>query len=250
MKANKYDQKFFAGQKDGAYSSAKQVVPFVVETIKPSSVVDVGCGLGMWLDVFRSNGVIDVTGIDGEYVSKEMLKIPAEDFIFHDLTQPVSLPRTFDLAVSLEVAEHLPQSRAEGFVRDLTQLAPAVLFSAAIPFQGGTGHVNEQWPEYWTDLFRQQDFVPIDCVRPRIWSNGEVESWYKQNTLLYVKASEIGKYSDLDTFGLASGSVQALVHPEMYTCKATMTPQYLGIVGLVRQLTRLLTRKLWNRGDC
>jgi hypothetical protein len=70
------------------------------------------------------------------------------------ITQTTDI-RTFDLAICLEVAEHLPPEAAEGFIDSLTRLAPVVLFSAAITFQVGNQHLNGQWPDYWATLFRR-----------------------------------------------------------------------------------------------
>src|SRR5262249_50066622 len=157
------------------------------------SIVDVGCGLGTWLAAFRELGVTDVVGIDGEYVDRDLLEIPQEQFREVDLSAPFSLDRTFDLAISLEVAEHLPPEAAEAFVESVARLAPVVLFSAAIPFQSGNHHLNEQWPDYWTTLFRRHNYVPIDCIRGKIWDNYEVEPWYVQNSLIFADTSFVQK---------------------------------------------------------
>jgi hypothetical protein len=85
--------------------------------------------------------------VDGAYVQPALLAIPQEQFLAHDLTLPLHAGRTFDLALSLELAEHLPPECAGVLVDSLARLAPAVVFSAAVPFQGGVGHVNERWPE-------------------------------------------------------------------------------------------------------
>ena len=143
-----YNRGFYMGQSAGSLESARQIVPIVLHLIRPKKVVDVGCGLGTWLSVFAEAGITDYLGVDGSYVPADMLLIPRDRFLAHDLTQPLQLPDRYDLAVSLEVAEHLPASCAEAFVESLTNLAPVVFFSAAVPFQGGTTHVNEQWPEY------------------------------------------------------------------------------------------------------
>lgn len=143
-----YNEGFFQYLQEGSKRSAEQIVPILLELIQPQSVIDVGCGTGTWLSVFCEHGIEDIWGVDGDYVQEEALEIPKDRFLSHDLTKPLALDRKFDLAISLEVAEHLPCDSAEAFVDSLTQLAPVILFSAAIPFQGGVGHVNEQWQEY------------------------------------------------------------------------------------------------------
>ena len=144
-----YDRKFYDEHRDDSLRSARVTVPIVLSLVAPSSIVDVGCGTGTWLTVFRENGIEDVVGIDGDYVPRDRLLIPADRFIARDLTKPLLLDRIFDLAVSVEVAEHLPASAADQFVRSLCSLAPSVLFSAAVPGQFGVRHLNPQWPWYW-----------------------------------------------------------------------------------------------------
>jgi SAM-dependent methyltransferase len=182
-----YSERFFADHEAGARRSAGVVVPLVVDLLAPASVVDVGCGLGTWLSVFREHGVEDVVGVDGAYVDRDSLAIPADRFLARDLTEPLDLGRSFDLAVSLEVAEHLPERAAQTFVDSLARLAPAILFSAAIPEQDGAGHVYGQWPSFWRGLFAPRGLRLVDCVRTEIWSNDAVEFWYRQNMLLFVQ---------------------------------------------------------------
>jgi SAM-dependent methyltransferase len=195
-------------------TSARTILPFVVDLIRPSSVVDVGCGIGTWLQVCRELDVDEIFGVDGDYVDPALLCVPAEHFLARDLTQPLRLDRKFDVALSLEVGEHLPASRAESFVSDLCQLAPAVLFSAAIPHQGGLRHINEQWPQYWADKFRTHGYRPIDCIRDRVWDDDRVAPWYAQNAVLYV--------SDAVRLNWSQGTpadaqkVLARVHPSIY----------------------------------
>jgi SAM-dependent methyltransferase len=181
-----YTSEFFTQQCGSSIESARTVVPIVMELIQPGSVADIGCGIGTWLAVFAENGVADYIGIDGDYVDRSQLLIPPERFVGRDLAEPIELDRRFDLAVSLEVAEHLPAASARVLVGSLVRLAPVVLFSAAVPGQGGTHHVNEQWPSYWASFFAEHGFVLVDAVRPRIWEKKDVAWWYRQNTLLFV----------------------------------------------------------------
>src|SRR5215467_13018648 len=137
-----YTVDFYKIHRQGSRRSASQIVPLVLELVQPKSVIDVGCGVGAWLSVFNECGVEDFYGLDGEYVDRNMLEIPHQRFLAVDLTKPIQLNRQFDLVVSLEVAEHLPDNCAEMFVDSLTKLGRVILFSAAIPHQGGTRHVN------------------------------------------------------------------------------------------------------------
>jgi hypothetical protein len=170
---------------DGAFHSAEVVVPLLVDRFTPKSVIDVGCGLGAWLSVFQACDVTDILGIDGSYVDPERLLIAPNFFMTADLEKPIKCEKRFDLAVCTEVAEHLSERRARGLVADLVSFAPIIVFSAAIPGQGGVGHVNERLPRYWADMFAAHGYEPYDVLRPLIWDNERVEWWYRQNLLLY-----------------------------------------------------------------
>jgi hypothetical protein len=187
----------------------------VTELLEPHSVCDVGCGRGVWLSVFKEHGVGEVLGMDGDYVNRELLEIDQEQFRAVDLEQGVPPAGRFDLAVSLEVAEHLPGAVAETFVDGLIALAPAVLFSAAVPGQGGRRrHVNERWPDFWRDLFARDDYLPIDCIRPVIWEQREVRYWYRQNTILYASRSLIESHKRLsEAHERYAGRPLSVVHP-------------------------------------
>jgi SAM-dependent methyltransferase len=212
-----YDERFFEELREGARRSARVIVPLIVDRVRPRSVVDVGCGLGTWLAVFLENGIADVVGVDGDYVDRARLEIPPESFLPRDLSRALHLDRTFDLAVSLEVAEHLPAECAATFVDSLTTLSPFVVFSAAIPFQGGTNHVNEQWPDYWAALFEERGFAPVDCIRREVWSNEAVEWWYAQNILLFVDERRLAVPPDAGMpFQRTPRGELALVHPRQY----------------------------------
>ena len=187
MKDDAYSPKFYDVQMAGSTASAEIVVPHILSLFQVSSVVDVGCGVGGWLQVFDRLGVKDYLGVDGDYIPRDKLKVAAERFRAADLTALPDLGRRFDLACSLEVGEHLPEEFAAQFVSGLVAAAPVILFSAAIPLQGGTSHVNEQWPTYWANLFASHGYVAVDCVRPAMFDNEKIEWWYRQNMLVFCQ---------------------------------------------------------------
>ena len=165
--SSSYSDDYFGRIRGGALRSALCAVPIILEYVDVSCVIDVGCGSGAWLDAFQQHGVSDVTGVDGEWVNADRLPFSADRFVASDLTKSLHLDREFDLVLSLEVAEHLPPDCAKTFVESLTSLGPVILFSAAVPGQRGTDHVNEQWPDYWARLFAGFGFRPLDCLRSR-----------------------------------------------------------------------------------
>jgi len=211
-----------------AVRSAEQIVPLLNTMLPISSVVDFGCGQGAWLSVWRKTGAA-VMGIDGPYVDRRRLMIDPQMFRAADLSQRVDLGQRFDLVQSLEVAEHLPAQRASDFIGMLTDHGAVVMFSAAVPGQGGEHHVNEQPLEYWRKVFRCRGYVAIDCIRPQIAGNLEVQNWYRYNIVLYAEK---------DHFASLPERVRAFVVPEDQSL-----PEYWPFSNRVRHaLIRRLPR--------
>jgi len=207
--------------------------------------VDVGCGAGKFAAEFLRQGVRKVVAVDGSYVDPGKLMIDRAHFVARDLERPLDLEGTFDLAVSLEVAEHLTKERAAGFVADLVSLAPVVLFSAAVPGQGGTNHINEQWQGYWLDLFAARGYRAVDCIRPRIWKDRRVEVWYRQNIIMYVSESRYEAYAHLN-----SGGPPDVVHPELFTrCSGQLEEARRGptLGALLRSIPGIVGRSFKSR---
>ena len=203
--------------REGARKSAAVVVPLLMELVRPRSVLDVGCGSGAWLARFLELGVDDVTGVDGHWIADAALEIDPSRVLRADLEEPLRLGRRHDLVLSLEVAHYLSRRAAATFVDSLVALGEAVAFSAAIPFQGGRHHQNEQWPEYWAALFRAHGYRPIDCLRSALWRHPDVDWWYAQNLLLYASPDALAAREGLRR-ALGDTDVErlAVVHPRQH----------------------------------
>jgi SAM-dependent methyltransferase len=186
-----YDSKFFATADRSAAYSADAIITLLVRSLSIKSVLDLGCGQGLWPSKWLAHGVADVVGVDGPYVDTARLYIPRTAFVPHDLSTALALGRRFDLVQSLEVAEHLDAKAADGFVDNLVRHGDVVLFSAAVPGQGGERHVNEQPLDYWRRRFLARDYEAFDFIRPLIANNRAVSFWYRNNALLYVHRSRI-----------------------------------------------------------
>lgn len=230
--------------------SASTILSILAEMIPPlESAVDVGCGVGTWLSVLRKMGVKHVQGVDGTWVDQNLLVIPKESFQSCDLSLPLTLSRRFDLAISLEVAEHLPRYSAEEFVGSLTSLSDFVLFSAAIPFQGGADHVNEQWPDYWGERFAARGYVGCDVIRARIWNDLQIPFWYRQNVLLYVKKErKVDVTAAWDGFA-STTSPLPVVHPELYSFFTGQSDSVRGSFRLFRRTLNNFLRKRIGRKE-
>lgn len=212
-----YDSQFYCAQADGSLRSARVIAPLLLERLRVHSVVDVGCGIGTWLRAFEELGIRKLAGFDGDYVDRSKFQVDEEFFRPADLQKPLPLECRYDLALCLEVGEHLPEASAATLVESLTRAADVVLFSAAIPGQGGTHHINEQWPRFWFDLFNARDYVARDWVRPLVWDNSDVEWWYAQNMIVYMTREAAEVYSGIPKHSNDDSAPLALVHPKMFT---------------------------------
>lgn len=238
---NHYDNNFYEGQKSGSLDSAREVIPIIIDIIKPKSVVDVGCGLGTWLKVFLDSGVNDVVGMDGDWVTKDSLYINSDNFKTINLEHPkYSEHRSFDLAMSLEVAEHLDKHSSREFIKFLTKLSPVVIFSAAIPYQGGRNHINEQWPDYWANIFSELEYYPVDIIRNKIWGNKKVEWWYRQNIIIFANKQYIAE----NNLKITPSDNLSLVHPEKYLLLVTELNKSKSNSGILSRIKKNIKRNL------
>ncbi|HEV2336255.1 MAG TPA: class I SAM-dependent methyltransferase [Stellaceae bacterium] len=220
-----YSDEFYRTLDETAEASAERIWPILREILPVESVVDVGCSEGGWLAAARRCGIFDVLGLDGPWVDELSLKIPVAQFRRVRLDAPFAVGRRFDLALSLEVAEHLPAERAADFIAELTALAPVVLFSAAIPGQGGVHHVNEQWPSYWAGLFAERGYRAVDVLRPRVWNDKLIAYWYRQNLVLFASAEALAARPDL---AAAAGEPLPLVHPDLFRAVGRVAQPRIG----------------------
>jgi SAM-dependent methyltransferase len=213
-----------------------RVVPWLLDRYAPRSVLDVGCGLGTWAAVFADHGC-DVLGLDWVEIPDELLEIPRAQFRVVDLEGSVELPQRYDLALCLEVAEHLSEPAGRRLVRLLSSVSDVLVFSAAVPGQGGQYHINEQWPAYWQALFRAQGFRFEDEIRWRFWDDEEIEWWYRQNMFI-VRRDEA-----------TSPRVHAVVHPRLLETKVEefhrgWVPLRVAAVAFARALGSAVRRRL------
>jgi SAM-dependent methyltransferase len=184
----KYDKSFYSHMDKGSSSSARIILAEIARHVPFHSIVDIGCGEGSWLRAaleLRPN-LNRAVGIDGPWTKPYHGGMAAE-FIYHDLSDSLPKLPAFDLAVCVEVAEHLPASRTKGLISDLARLSDVVLFSGAIPGQSGTGHINERWAAEWYEEFKSQNFDAYDLLRPGLWTKQGVSPWYAQNVFLFAR---------------------------------------------------------------
>ncbi len=247
-----YNDIFYSKMLERNSKVASLMMPTIISMLQPHNMVDLGCGQGIFCAEAKKHGV-EVLGIDGDYVDRKQLLINENEFLAYDLSKPLQLGKKFDLAISLEVAEHIKPEFADVFVDNLTNLSDTIVFSAAIPLQGGTNHVNEQWPSYWNAKFKNRGYRVSNCLRDIFWNNESIGAIRRQNILLYVK-EEIKKQED---------SFIDVVHPAFYMERNAYTKQLQHRVKVLETFESanqkagyqnvaefLKTKDLWDLVDC
>ena len=198
-------------------SAPQQIVPVIIELTHPKSIIDVGCGLGTFIKVFKEFGIEEIIGIDGSWCNRDLLfkNINPSEFIEQNLELQININKRFDLVVCLEVAEHLPPERADSFVSDLVSLGDIILFSAAIPNQLGINHLNEQWISYWEAKFKKHNYVVHDILKSFFWDQQNIFWWYAQNMVIVTKRD----YQFETNLPIRYNFLKHVVHPDLFNSR-------------------------------
>lgn len=241
-----YGHDFYKDRHQNTVYSAGIIISIVLDALPPvNSAVDFGCGVGTWLSVLKNKGVSKIKGFDGPWVERDLLEISEREFGSVNFEEDIICDKKYDLAMTLEVAEHISKANANRFVDSLVKSSDFILFSAAIPFQGGSGHVNEQWPEYWAEIFAGRGYVASDFLRIRIWNDKQIPAWYRQNILLFVKEEKMHAVKVPLIGGFDNKFPISLVHPDTYLSKVDKAPSVKGSWNLLlRALKNYAKKKL------
>lgn len=197
-----YDDQFWIDSTREATDAAPIMLPPVLDATGAKTVIDVGCGHGIWGQFAESYAGCHVLGVDG-FVPPERRHI--DNFEQRDLEYGVDCS-DFDVAVCLEVAEHLHEVAAPVLVEGLCK-ARYVFWSAAIPGQGGINHYNEQWPSWWARLFARHGYIGSSDIGTRFWDDRRIVSFYRQNAIVWATPE------DLAAAGFAEGVLDR-THPD------------------------------------
>lgn len=195
-----YEEAFFDFVDSSARKSASAFIERIVKVLfaadaGPKSVVDFGCGRGVWAQEWLRHGIPKVLGVDGQYVSVERLVVPRSHFLAADLSKPFNVGSRFDVVQCLEVAEHIPPESSDALVESLVLHGNLVIFSAATPGQGGEHHVNERPHSFWRAKFAGHGYRLYDAIRPIIANCSEIEPWYRYNTFVFASAAGAARLS-------------------------------------------------------
>jgi len=241
-KTTTYEESYFSRRKDLSYSSAQKILCILQDFYSFTSAVDFGCGTGTWLKACMELGCLSIQGFDG-FADQSALSIPPQCFSQKLLGETINLTKIYDLAVCLEAAEHVEEKFSDSIVDNLTKASKVILFSAALPGQGGTNHLNEQPPEFWQKKFMVHRYTQLDIIRPIIWDEPAVAWWYKQNIFLYVHDESIGNLKLPDHHN--SFAQKHIVHPECLISKITeIDIDNASVANLSKAILKRIKKKL------
>lgn len=184
-----YASEYYASMdRETAIQDANQLADTIIDIYSPDNVIEFGCGTGRLLYRYTERG-ITVYGIDASSSALEQSKLPDECLQQHDLTQPFSTEEKYDIALAIEILEHLPQKAADTVVDSISNAAKTVLVSAATPGQGGTHHVNEQPHAYWIEKFETRGMTYQPSTTEKIRSQLKLDDlmWISDNLIVFKK---------------------------------------------------------------
>lgn len=186
-----YDRAYYERSADAKRVTMRHIADSIVRDASPGTLVDVGCGGGFLLSALDARGVA-CFGLEYSQAGIDLCRSAGLDVRPFDLEHDTFAGYSFDVAVSMEVAEHLPASVADRFVDLLASLAPVVVFTAARPGQVGTDHVNEQPPEYWIERFAARGFAPHETLADtwqHEWERLGVIECYRRNLMVFSRTA-------------------------------------------------------------
>ncbi len=191
-----YDSNFFRNTKKLEMASAAAFVAVILKHYAPASIVDVGCGAGIYLKEFAERNVPDLLGIDGSPAAAEEFLLDKDRLVIFDLAGRYEFKKKYDLCLCLEVAEHLREEDADTLVETLARAADNIIFTAAVPGQGprSIGHINEQPHEYWIGKFQRRGFSYLESETEgmrREMKETEVVWWLVNNLMVFKKVIKI-----------------------------------------------------------
>jgi hypothetical protein len=190
----KYSESFYSSVGSRASIAASIVMGSVKQWYSPSSIVDYGAGPGVWsieaAKVFPNASVLALDYEAATIFSEEFESKRPKNLITLELNfeEEKSIPVVnLDMAICVEVLEHLSEEAANRVFNSICSTAGIVIFSAAVPGQGGTGHINEKPKNYWVSRFVENDFLVFDTFAQNL-QHPQVPDYYRNNCFLAINS--------------------------------------------------------------
>lgn len=188
MIASNLPDSWIFGDIQGRKVNARKVLKTVFRILGvPPSFLDIGGGAGSWCTAAKGLGVQHVRLVDACPPNQVIPELTQEEQIQANLEDGIPYLGKFDLVICIEVIKHLSESAASSLLKQMTSCTNFILFSAAIPGQGGIGHINERLHDYWHEKFSELEFEKYDVIRPMLISRPDISSIHRQNLFIYAR---------------------------------------------------------------
>jgi len=184
QKKPNYDNKYYKKKYIKYRSWEKDIGRNIVSMFQPKSILDLGCGIGSYLEGALEGGCKDLYGIELNYDKAK--KYITKNISFYiksgDITKELNLKKKFDCVLSIEVAEHVEMSQVSFFINNIIRYAEKyILFTAAPPGQPGRGHINLKKKNFWIKYIEDKGVTYKDEIVQQC-----VKAWSDFNTPLYI----------------------------------------------------------------
>lgn len=158
----------------------EKVLEYVLTKFSIKKFLDIGCGPGGMVELAVKKGLYAV-GIDGDFTLKN------NNIIIHDFTKgKIILDQTFDLGWSVEFLEHVSEKYIENYIEAFNK-CEYIIITHALPGKGGHHHVNCRVPEYWINLFKQNNYNLLVDETKIIREISSMKREFMKNTGLFFK---------------------------------------------------------------
>lgn len=191
------------------FKDPKIIIEEILKHFHPKKVIDLWCWLGAFVKTFQDHW-IDAYWVNWPRVEKDKLVMNEDRLIIKNLEEFCDFKKWYDMAITIEVAEHIDAKYADNFIKTITSCADIIIFSAAIPWQWWFKHVNEQSPEYREEKFNKLWYRFYDVFRWKFWNNKDIAISHRQNMFLVMK-----EWINLPS-SLEEKSPRYIIHPELF----------------------------------
>lgn len=187
---NLYNTNFHKNIENDELPQAIRVAEYINTYIKPKNFIDFGCSTGLYLHQIKLL-MPEIDSIGYEFSQDAKNNSMCDNIILTDLTQILDVDKKDNtLGLCLEVLEHIDDKYWKEVLINITKLSDKIIFSAARPGQGGTGHINCRPKIDWIRRFHQLGWVVdhdstthfLDFI-----TSGYHMGWLKTNVFILVK---------------------------------------------------------------
>jgi SAM-dependent methyltransferase len=186
-----YDRDFHKSIENDEYPQAVRLAEYIASHVPCSTFLDFGCSTGLYLNEIKKR-LPQIESVGYEFAEDAVNAALCPDVVQFDLTEPLQRSKKENtLSLCLEVLEHIDDANWLPVLTNITKLSDVIIFSAAIPGQGGTGHINCRWKIDWIRRFHSLGWVvDLDKSRHMIdyMRNGYHMGWFANNAMVLVKS--------------------------------------------------------------